>query len=261
MIEIKETGIQPEEYEELSNVRLIIVHHNCLGIEKEDPSAIEIDEFAKEKGLHGIPFHFVIREDGSVERGLPENVVGSHAHPINDSSSLGILINGSFDNKFPNAAQQHSFMVLVKDLCDRYGVTCDFNYVIGHTNVNETTCPGTALYSILTPLLFNANAGRTGSYISWEPVSPDITEKDSIDSEEDTVSSDSDSAISDTSSIPVSDEVTVSSGDDTITIPSGDDTIKSEEYVDSDTSTVTITSGEDTIGSGDTVDNATVEPD
>ena len=261
MIEIKETGIQPEEYTELSEVRLIIIHHNCLGIEKEDPSAVEVDEFAKEKGLRGIPYHFVIREDGSVERGLPENVVGMHAHPINDSNSLGILINGLFDNKFPNAAQQHSFMVLVKELCNKYGLACDFNYVIGHTNVNETTCPGTALYSILTPLLFNANSGRTGSYISWEPVDPDIMEKDSIDSAEDTVSSDSDSTVSDTSSIPVSDEVTISSGDDTITILSGNDTIKSEDYVDSSTSTVTITSGEDTIGSEDTVNNATVEPD
>lgn len=61
----------------------------------------EIREWHLEKGFADVGYHKVIRRNGDIEDGRPENIVGAHARPIN-SISLGVcLVGGVDDNKKP----------------------------------------------------------------------------------------------------------------------------------------------------------------
>ena len=55
----------------------------------------EINDIHKKLGHHGIGFHYVIRRDGSLQRGRPVNRKGEHA-PVNDHDnfSIGIVMVG-----------------------------------------------------------------------------------------------------------------------------------------------------------------------
>ncbi|QXV74636.1 lysozyme protein [Rhizobium phage RHEph21] len=60
--------------------------------------AKEIRQWHREKGWIDIGYHFVIRRDGTVETGRPENTVGAHVENHN-SNSIGICLVGGVDDK------------------------------------------------------------------------------------------------------------------------------------------------------------------
>ena len=62
----------------------------------------EIDRWHKQKGWAGCGYHFVIRRDGTIEKGRAVNVPGAHAEGYN-TRSLGICLVGGLapDGKEP----------------------------------------------------------------------------------------------------------------------------------------------------------------
>ncbi|SCW77184.1 LysM domain-containing protein [Rhizobium mongolense subsp. loessense] len=73
----------------------LVVH--CSATQpKMDIGAKEIRQWHREKGWIDIGYHFVIRRDGKVEIGRPENVVGAHVENHN-SNSIGICLVGGVD--------------------------------------------------------------------------------------------------------------------------------------------------------------------
>lgn len=60
--------------------------------------AKEIRQWHREKGWIDIGYHFVIRRDGTIEIGRPENTVGAHVENHN-SNSIGICLVGGIDSK------------------------------------------------------------------------------------------------------------------------------------------------------------------
>jgi N-acetyl-anhydromuramyl-L-alanine amidase AmpD len=60
--------------------------------------AKEIRQWHRDKGWIDIGYHFVIRRDGTVETGRPENTVGAHVENHN-SNSIGICLVGGVDEK------------------------------------------------------------------------------------------------------------------------------------------------------------------
>jgi Negative regulator of beta-lactamase expression len=105
-------------------------------------------------GWAGIGYHYVIRFDGTVERGRPRDTVGAHAYGIN-GVSIGISLAGNWMDKEPYDAQVDSLEKLLADLCDIYGL--DQDSIIGHRDVADilgdpsaaTDCPGNCLYAKL----------------------------------------------------------------------------------------------------------------
>jgi len=69
-----------------------VIHHTA----SHDVSAKEIDRWHKERGWTEIGYHFVIRKDGSIEKGRDINKIGAHAKNPSPSRNnrVGIALTG-----------------------------------------------------------------------------------------------------------------------------------------------------------------------
>jgi N-acetyl-anhydromuramyl-L-alanine amidase AmpD len=117
-----------------TSTRRIIIHHAASA---GDVSAATIHGWHLRNGWAGIGYHYVIRMSGIVERGRPENVIGAHAKDHN-GDSIGICLAGNVDVTPPPMAQMLALVALIRDIWARHGQLL----VIGHRDVNATTCPG-----------------------------------------------------------------------------------------------------------------------
>lgn len=123
---------KPSEPRNATN-KIIIHHAGSAG----DISAQEIHRQHLAKGWRGIGYHYVVRYDGTVESGRPENTIGAHAEGHN-FDSIGICLAGNIDKQPPIPAQMLSLARLVLDILKRYPRL----QVIRHRDVNATACPG-----------------------------------------------------------------------------------------------------------------------
>lgn len=122
---------------ELSNrksTNRIILHH----AESKSCTADDIHRWHLANGWAGIGYHFFVRKDGSIYRGRPEGVVGSHAKGSN-SDSIGICFEGSYMTETMNQTQINAGRELVTYLKNKYGIS----KVQKHKDVCSTNCPGT----------------------------------------------------------------------------------------------------------------------
>ena len=132
--------------QERSRTDMIVIHHT--GGNDIDAGAEQIHEWHVNNGWAGIGYHFVIRKDGTIERGRPEWAVGSHAYGEN-SHTLGIHLSGDFQQAVPTAAQVEKCAMLVAYLCEKYGITIDREHIVGHGELMATDCPGVNLQALL----------------------------------------------------------------------------------------------------------------
>lgn len=112
----------------------IILHHAAAS----KCSAQQIHRWHLANGWVGIGYHFLVRKDGSVYRGRPEDTVGAHAGN-NNYDSIGVCFEGNFMTETMPIAQKWAGQELVAYLKDKYGIT----KVQKHSDVNATGCPGT----------------------------------------------------------------------------------------------------------------------
>lgn len=125
---------------------MIVIHH--VGIPDGDTSAAAIHRAHLANGWAGIGYHYVIRKDGTIERGRPLATVGAHAQGQN-YHTVGINVTGNFDKEIPTPAQLHALTGLVAWLCKIYEITPSAATIVGHRDVNSTDCPGQHLYDML----------------------------------------------------------------------------------------------------------------
>lgn len=111
----------------------IILHHAAA----ESCDAATIHQWHLNKGWSGIGYHFVVRKNGSIERGRPEDTVGAHALN-NNSDSIGICFEGNFETETMPEAQKEAGKELVAYLKQKYGIST----VQKHKDVASTACPG-----------------------------------------------------------------------------------------------------------------------
>lgn len=101
-----------------------LVVHTSATPPTMDIGAAEIRQWHKAKGWADIGYHFVIRRNGAVELGRPENQIGSHVAGRN-SNSLGICMVGGVDarqrpaNNY-TAEQWASLQTLLMRLTGKY---------------------------------------------------------------------------------------------------------------------------------------------
>lgn len=147
MVNIVETDLEFGALSERPVTDLIVIHH--VGGTDRDVSAAEIHEWHLQNGWSGIGYNFVIRKDGTIERGRPEWAIGSHAYGYN-SRSIGINIVGAFEGEIvPTDAQIEAASQLVAELATKYGIDVVPTNVVGHCDLMSTDCPGNNLYSEL----------------------------------------------------------------------------------------------------------------
>jgi len=94
----------------------IVLHHTAGG----DVSAHTLHDWhLSREGFGGIGYHYLIRADGGIERGLPEHVRGVHASRAN-ANGIGIALTGNFETAPPTAAQLAALTRLIRDIRDRH---------------------------------------------------------------------------------------------------------------------------------------------
>jgi hypothetical protein len=121
----------------------IVLHHAAANGTVET-----IHKGHQNRGWAGIGYHYVIRKDGTIERGRPEWAIGSHAYGEN-SHTIGIHLSGDFEQAKPTEKQLDRCGALVADICDRYGLPINRETVVGHGELMSTDCPGTNLQALL----------------------------------------------------------------------------------------------------------------
>lgn len=76
-------------------ILFIIIH--CSAVRPSQRStAKDIDRWHRERGWDMIGYHYVVRRDGSIERGRPLEMAGAHCRNHN-SHSVGICYEGGLD--------------------------------------------------------------------------------------------------------------------------------------------------------------------
>lgn len=115
---------------------LLILHHAAAA----SCTAEDVHRWHVSNGWAGIGYHYLVRKDGTIYRGRPEDTVGAHAYGAN-SHSIGVCFEGNYqlEAEMP-AAQLAAGQALVADIKRRWGIT----KVIGHKDVagSTTDCPG-----------------------------------------------------------------------------------------------------------------------
>lgn len=106
----------------------------------------EINRYHTNLGLDGIGYHYVIRRDGSIQRGRPVNIQGQHA-PINnhDERSVGVVFVGGInaptgtpneENFLSSASLTRSQINTFNHFCREFYKVFDGAQIVGHNDID-----------------------------------------------------------------------------------------------------------------------------
>ena len=121
-----------------------LILHCAATPEGKSFTANDIDRMHKQRGFKKIGYHYVIRLDGTTEKGRNETENGAHCIGHN-TKSIGICYIGGVakDGKTPKDtrtnAQKESLYKLVNELLKKYNLTID--NVHGHYEFANKACP------------------------------------------------------------------------------------------------------------------------
>lgn len=101
-----------------------LVVHCTATPEGKDFTRADIDKMHRQRGFVAIGYHYLIRLDGRVEIGRPEEAIGAHVEGYN-SRSIGISYVGGVDAKGKakdtrTVAQKEALILLLRSLAQRY---------------------------------------------------------------------------------------------------------------------------------------------
>ena len=145
-VRVRETYLRFRSLVNRDATDVIILHH--IGNTNADVSAATVHKWHLANGWAGIGYHYVIRKDGTIERGRPLATVGAHAEGQN-FHTVGINVTGNFEKEIPTKAQITSLEKLLLSVCDIYHLDPGVTTIVGHRDENNTDCPGKNLYRLL----------------------------------------------------------------------------------------------------------------
>lgn len=127
----------------MAKITHIVLHYSATP-DNLDIGVAEIDAMHKARGWKGVGYHYVIRLDGTVEKGRSETELGAHVAGQN-SGKLGICAIGGTKPGAPNtgldtrtAKQIEAQIALIRTLLSKYPNA----KVVGHRDLAATQCPG-----------------------------------------------------------------------------------------------------------------------
>ena len=127
---------------ELDQVQFITLH--CSATRPTQIAGVkEIRTWHRKKGWSDIGYHFVVRRDGTVEKGRPLNQTGAHVQGWN-KNNIGICLEGGLDDQFqPSNNFTREQWRALKPLVASLKAKAKAAKVVGHRdfpNVNKA-CP------------------------------------------------------------------------------------------------------------------------
>jgi N-acetyl-anhydromuramyl-L-alanine amidase AmpD len=115
------------------STEMIVLHH----ADAKSCTTQDIHKWHLKRGWTGFGYHFLVRKDGQIFRGRPEDTIGAHISNYN-SRSIGICFEGDYMEETMPRAQLEAGKELVAYLKDKYNI----NKVKGHRDLMATSCPG-----------------------------------------------------------------------------------------------------------------------
>lgn len=115
-------------------IKRIVIHCTATR-EGQDVTAATIRGWHRKQGWRDIGYHYVVRLDGAVEKGRPDNVVGSHVAGWNTGSIAIVYVGGLDANGKPKdtrtPAQKKALKQLIEMLRKAHPVS-----VMGHRDLS-----------------------------------------------------------------------------------------------------------------------------
>jgi len=167
---IVETGLQMvKSTGSLGKVEYITLHHLGGG---HDMSAQQVHNLhINNNGWAGIGYHYLIRWDGTIERGRPEDLLGAHVENHN-TGNIGINVSGTWmegeEYPEPSDEQMKSLVSLVADICKRHDIQITRDTLKGHRDWSgheSNSCPGDNLYNKIDSVVKSV---QTGTYVGMK---------------------------------------------------------------------------------------------
>ena len=93
-----------------------------------------IDRWNRERGFDRVGYHYVILEDGTIQKGRPDDISGAHAAGYNNYIGICLIGIDSFTD-----AQFNSLETLIIGLVDKYDF--DERSIMSHYEVSTKSCP------------------------------------------------------------------------------------------------------------------------
>ena len=134
----------------MRKIDMIIVH--CTATPRgRDVTAAEVDRWHRMRGFDGIGYHFLVRLDGTVERGRPVEKAGAHCKGYN-TRSIGVVYAGGVESDCvtPADTRTEAQKTALRQLIDRLRSDYGIERVHGHRDFAAKACPSfdaTAEYS------------------------------------------------------------------------------------------------------------------
>ncbi len=125
----------------MRKINKIIIHCSATP-EGRDHTAADIRRWHIAAGFDDIAYHYIIRLDGTIERGRKDSTVGAHTKGHN-TSSIGVCYigglapNGQTPKNTRTPAQKSALDTLLKKLLLRYPLAT----VHGHNEFAHKACP------------------------------------------------------------------------------------------------------------------------
>jgi N-acetylmuramoyl-L-alanine amidase len=139
-------------YKDMNHIGFIAIHCSATpnDAKHQNIDAATIRQWHRAKGWRDIGYHYVIKRDGTVEKGRADNIPGAHEPRINANSLAICLVGGApplgspaekaglGENNYTDA-QWHSLLTLVTDLHSKHPNAV----VLGHRDVPgvRKACP------------------------------------------------------------------------------------------------------------------------
>lgn len=125
----------------MRTITLLIVH--CSAVRpNQTSSAKEIDEWHRARGYpNGIGYHYVIRRDGSIEKGRPEEMIGAHVKDHN-RHSIGICYEGGLNAEGkPEDTRTPEQRAILRALLEELHKSYPRALIVGHNTFSAKACP------------------------------------------------------------------------------------------------------------------------
>jgi len=135
----------------MNGVSRITVHHTGEHEGLADLPTVEvlkrIERYHREdRKWCAIGYHYIIGHEGNVYEGRPAQYQGAHVLSENEHN-LGISVAGDFMHKLPSGRQLGALRAFLDEARVTYNVSK--SRVYGHRDLNQSLCPGDALYAWL----------------------------------------------------------------------------------------------------------------
>lgn len=127
-----------------------IIIHCTASPDYMDIGASTIKKWHTDRGWSDIGYHYVVRRNGEIEKGRPDERIGAHAKGAN-SKSLGVVWVGTNN---PSPEQEKSLFSLIHYLMGKYNVKIE--NVLGHKEAVATSksCPNLNMDRVRAELIF-----------------------------------------------------------------------------------------------------------